>query len=127
NSGIVAVVQPESAVRPDDRDVRAVGEEAVGFAVLAPLAIPETPQPIGIGDPDSPLFVFRYGPCRVFQRRGLVDALEAIGSRRPVVSKDAAGCRHPQPLHVVDETAMRSLAREPVRLAEETNLPACRI
>ena len=127
DSGIEAVVQPESAVRGDGRDVWVVAQKPVRFPVLAPPAIAQSPQPVGIGDPHGPLFVFRKGPRPVLQRRGLIDAAEAIGSGRPVVAKDAAGCGNPQPVQVVDETAVRSPAGEPVRRAEQTNLPGCRI
>ena len=44
-----------------------------------------------------------------------------------LMAADAAGCRNPQPVQVVDETAVRSPAREPVRPAEQTNLPGRRI
>ncbi len=62
DSGIEPVVQPQSAVRADDRDVWVVAQEPVRFPVSAPPAIAQSPQPVGIGDPHGALFVFRKGP-----------------------------------------------------------------
>jgi hypothetical protein len=39
----------------------------------------------------------------VFQRRGLIDAVKAIGSRRPVVAKDAAGWRTGPPIGYIGD------------------------
>src|ERR1035438_714398 len=55
------------------------------------------------------------------ERRGLIDQVEAIGNRGPVVTKDAAGCSDPESAEVVNEAAVRSRAREPLGRAEQAN------
>jgi hypothetical protein len=57
----------------------------------------------------------------------LIDAAEASGSRRPVVAEDAAGRGNPQPVQVVDETAVRSGAGEPVRRWVGTSMGLARL
>ena len=87
----------------------------------------QSPQAVGIGDPHGPLLIFRKGPRPLLERRRLIDALESAGRRGPVIAKDAAGRGNPQPAETVDEPAVRSLAREPVVPAEQTDLPGGRI
>ena len=46
------------------------------------------------------------------QRRRLIDAAEAIGNRRLVVAKHAAGSRNPQPVQAVSYTHLDVYKRQ---------------
>ena len=59
------------------------------------------------------------------QRRGLIDPVEAAGSARLIVPKNAAAGGYPQPVQMVDETALRGLAGKSFRRAEQSDFFGC--
>ena len=118
-------MQPKSAVRSDGRNVWIVAQQPVGFPVLAPPAVAQSPQSVGIGDPHGPLFVFRKGPGPVL-RATRVD--RCGGSRRkPAAAVPLTPRKTPQAvaIHSLSRWSTKprcdSRAIEPVRRAEQAD------